>query len=291
MSAIVPELVNMATDPSVGTADLLRKALVVVRRLAVPDLVEWISGELNGYKEGDIPDYRLLRGQLKALNPINGPIPLMMPSAESTEHVTLARIHQSVPELVQLAQSKTGVFCYFSADMEHRLMRGMQVQMRPVISLSTVQIHGIVEKVRSRILEWALDLEGRGVMGEGMTFSPQEKQMVQQQHYHFGDVTGSQIQISSTGSNQTQTPTSDMDALKALIEVLRDALVRGEVAGELGDELRAELATLQAQAASPKPKWQVIKATASSIKSVLENATGSIVAAQALPYLVALLPS
>lgn len=285
MAAIVPELVNMATDPAVSTADLLRKALVVARRLAVPDLVDWIDGELNGYNMGnDIPDYRLLRGQLKALNPINGPIPLMMPTAESAEHLTLTRVRQSVPELVQLSQSKQGLFSFFPADLEHRLMQGMEVPMRPAISLSTVQIHGIVEKVRSRILEWALDLEERGVLGEGMTFTPQEKQMVPQ-HYHFGDVTGSQIQIGSNSSNQMQTKTADLDALKALIDVLHGTLDRGEVAGEPGDELRSELATLQAQAVSPKPKWHVIKATANSIKSVLENAAGGIVAAQTLPYL------
>ena len=62
MPAIVPELINMATDSSVSTTDLLRKALVVARRLAVPELVDWISGELNGYKEGNLPDYRVLRG-------------------------------------------------------------------------------------------------------------------------------------------------------------------------------------------------------------------------------------
>ncbi|WP_426339729.1 hypothetical protein ACN9MZ_26110 [Pseudoduganella sp. S-14] len=285
MAAIVPELVNMATDPTVSTTDLLRKALVVARRLAVPELIEWIDGELNGYKDSNIPAYRSLRGQLMALNPINGPIPLMMPTAESSEHMTLTKARQSIPELAQLAQSRQGVFSFFSAEIEHRLMRGMGVPMRPVISLSTVQIHGIVEKVRSRILEWALDLEGRGILGEGMTFTLQEKQMVQQMHYHFGDVNGSQIQIGSNSSTQNQAQAVDIDALKALIEVLRGAIDRNEVAGEAGDELQAELATLQAQAASPKPKWQVIKATASSIKSVLENGAGGILAAQALPYL------
>lgn len=291
MPAIVPDLVNMATDPSVSTADLLRKALVVASRLAAPELVGWISSELNGYKDGEIPEYRLLRGQLKAMNPINGLIPLMMPSAESAEQLSVAQTRQSIPELAQLAQSQTGVLCYFSSDMEHRLMQGMQVRMRPVISLSTIQIHGIVEKVRSRVLEWALDLEAKGVLGSGMTFTPREKKVVQEQHYHFGDVTGSQIQISSNGSTQAQTQAADMGALKALIEMLRGAIDRGDLAGEQCEELRADLATLQAHATSPKPKWQIIKATARSIKSILENAAGSVISEQAGPYLAALISS
>ena len=72
MPALVPELVDMASTPAVSTADLLRRALVVARRLAVPELVDWINSELNGYS-GEVPDYRKLRGQLKVMNPITAP--------------------------------------------------------------------------------------------------------------------------------------------------------------------------------------------------------------------------
>lgn len=116
-----------------------------------------------------------------------------------------------------------------------------------------------------------------------------EKKQIMPQHYHFGDVTGSQIQIGSNGSTQTQHQTGNMEALSELIEVLRDGIEQGRVVDELRDELRAELATLQAQVASPKPKWPVIKAAANSIKVVLENAAGSAIAAQALPCITALL--
>ena len=40
MPALVPELVDMASTPAVSTADLLRRALVVARRLAAPELVD-----------------------------------------------------------------------------------------------------------------------------------------------------------------------------------------------------------------------------------------------------------
>jgi hypothetical protein len=113
---------------------------------------------------------------------------------------------------------------------------------------------------------------------------------VQEQHYHFGDVSGSQIQIGSNGSNQTQTQTGgDTAALSALIDVLREVIQQGSLEVEAREELQAELATLQAQAASPKPKWAIIKATVGSIKAVLENAAGGVLSAKALPYLTALL--
>lgn len=292
MSALVPELVNAAIDASVSPGDLLRRALVVARRLAVPELVDWISSELNGYYSGEVPDYRRVQGQLMAENPINGPIPFFAPP-DMAELLSDFEVRQSVPELMQLAQSTAGIYSYFPVGIEHTLMQMMReangVTMRPALRFSTVQVQGVIEKVRSRVLEWALDLEAKGVLGKGMTFTQQEKQTVQQ-HYHFGDVSGSQIQIGSNSSNQTQTHTGgDMAALLALIELLRDAIQQGRIEAEVRDELQAELATLQAQAASPKPKWAIIKATAGSIKAVLENAAGGVLTAQALPYLTALL--
>ncbi|MBK7648578.1 MAG: hypothetical protein IPJ12_15865 [Betaproteobacteria bacterium] len=71
MPALVPELVNMASDPNVSTGDLLRRSLVVARRLNVPELVEWINSELTGFRTGEVPEYRRLRGQLVVENPYN----------------------------------------------------------------------------------------------------------------------------------------------------------------------------------------------------------------------------
>jgi hypothetical protein len=294
MPALVPELVDMASTPAVSTADLLRRALVVARRLAVPELVDWINSELTGYKSGEVPDYRQLRGQLVAENPYRGAIPFFAPP-EMAELLAGFSVRQSIPELAHLQDSETGIFSHFAADIEQTLMRMMRessgVAMRPALKFSTVQIEGLIETVRSRILDWALDLEGRGIIGEGMSFTSQEKQAVQEQHYHFGNVSGSQIQISSNGSTQTQANTTgaDLEALRGLVEALGAALDRGTVQGDAADELRAELATLKAQAASPKPKWEIIKATARTIKTVAEGAAGNILGELAKPHIQTLL--
>ncbi|MBX9936442.1 MAG: hypothetical protein K2Y10_07590 [Burkholderiaceae bacterium] len=292
MPALVPELVDMASTPTVSTADLLRRALVVARRLAVPELADWINSELTGYGSGDVPDYRQVRGQLIAKSRHHGEIPFFI-YPEIAERVTAFSMRQSIPELIQLLDSKRGIVSHLHPDMEQILMEIMQkgsgVSMRPVLMFSVVQVKGVIEIVRSHVLNWALDLEVRGITGEGMSFNQQEKQAVQQQHYHFGDVSGSQIQISSNGSTQTQANTkgTDLETLKGLIQALGAALEAAQ--GDAADELRAELATLKAQADSPKPKWEIIKATARSIKTVAEGATGNILAGLAQPHLATLL--
>jgi len=288
MPALVPELVNMASDPAVSTADLLRRALVVARRLAVAELIDWINSELTGYRLIEVPEYRQLRGQLVAENPYRGYIPLFAPP-EMAEWLQAFSVRQSVPELIHLLGGETSIATHFPAELEQRLMSKMEVAMRPALRFSKVQIEGIVETVRSRILDWALDLEGRQIIGEGMSFTPMEKRAVKEQHFHISNVSGSQIQIDSAGATQMQANTTgnDLEALKGLISALSDVLAH--TTSDAADELRAELATLKAQAASPKPKWEIIKATARSIKTVAEGAAGNILGELAKPHLAALI--
>lgn len=293
MPALVPELVNMASDPAVSTTDLLRRALVVARRLAVPELVEWISSEMNGYAYGSpVPDYRVIFGSLMAYNDVRGhDIPCSTPDDKTSIFLRKHSEHQSIPVLEQLIANGGQLVKHFPASIERQLEDSMLIPMRPKLVFSKPQVQGIVEMARNRVLDWALDLEGRGIVGEGMSFTPQEKQAVQQQHYHFGDVSGSQIQIGSSASTQTQSNTTgtDLDALQGLVEALGAALDRDTVQGDAADELRAELATLKAQAASPKPKWEIIKATARTIKTVAEGAAGNILGELGKPHVQTLL--
>lgn len=292
MPALVPELVNMASDPNVSTADLLRRALVVARRLDVPDLVDWIASELNGYR-GDVPDYRCLFGELMVFNDVRGHY-IQCETRGDPEVAAALRFHkehQSVSVLEQIAAGTGSIVRHFPLERERELMASMPIPLRPAVVFSKAQVLGIIDSARNRVLDWALDLEGRGIIGEGMSFTPQEKQAVQQQHYHFGNVSGSQIQIGSNGSTQTQANTTsiDLEALGGLVEALGAALDRGTVQGDAADELRAELATLRAQAASPKPKWEIIKATARTIKTVAEGAAGNILGELAKPHFATLL--
>lgn len=294
MPALVPELVNMASTPDVSTADLLRRSLVVARRLGVTELSAWINSELTGYTSGEVPEYRRLRGQLVAMHPYRGNVPFFLPH-EMANVLSDYDAHQSIPELIHLQGSDTGIFSHFPPDVEQTLMQVIRkssgASMRPGLTFSAVQIEGIIETVRSRILDRALDLEGRGIIGEGMSFTSQEKQTVQEQHYHFGDVSGSQIQINTKESTQTQSTATgtDLEALKELIDAFGAALDKGTLHSDVANELRAELGTLKAQANSPKPKWEIIKATARSIKTVAEAAAGNILGELAKPHVFTLL--
>lgn len=164
MPALIPELVDMASDPTVSVSDLLRRALVAARRLDVPDVVEWITSELNGYT-GDVPDYRRIRGQLEVMNPYQGPVPLQATGQADGDRLNLTSERGPIAELEPLSKIAGVLHRHFSSRLERQLMDAMNVPLRPHLMISPVQLQGIVERVRSRIPEWALDLEGRGVLG------------------------------------------------------------------------------------------------------------------------------
>lgn len=201
MTGLVPELVNAAMDPSLQTTNILRRALVIASRLHVTPLAEWLKKEMNGYSEkDDIPNYRKITGELKLNNPINGLIPFFLPS-EIAENLSSINLRLSIIELIELANGEGEIFHIFPIRQQEFLMNCMEIPMQPLCLLSKHKIKTIIEHTRNLSLEWALDLESKGIIGEGMTFSEREKRIVQEQHYHFGDVIGSQIQA---GSNQSQ---------------------------------------------------------------------------------------
>jgi hypothetical protein len=79
--------------------------------------------------------------------------------------------------------------------------------MIPTLLLGKSTIRGILDAVRNEVLRWSLELERRGVLGEGMTFSPEEKTRAAAVSYHIGtfsgvlgNVSSSQVQIGDYGA-------------------------------------------------------------------------------------------
>jgi hypothetical protein len=292
MSSLIAELIHIASDQTISTSDLLKRTLVTAKRLDVPELVDWVQSELKGYTSAEVPDYRRIRGELVIEHPKHGVIRYLMCS-DITESFVDVLIHQSISELAELGERKNDFLRYFPSGEESFLMEiiytELNVVARPAVRFSSQQINQVIEMVRTQILSVALDLEQRGVQGKGMTFTPQEKSIVQEQHYHFGNVSSSQIQINSSGTQQNSTNSNDLDSLNELIDAFNKILDLQLLDAEVIGELRAEISTLQAQARSPKPKWSIISATALSLKTIAESAAGNVLSALGQPYVSTLL--
>lgn len=284
MASLVLELQRDALDKSVSTTDLLRKALVVARKLKVTDLVEWLTHELNGYPEGlDVPEYRKLQGELKVHNPYHGWVPLMMSDVKQAELLTKRGTSQAISELDQIANGNGGmVYVRLPRDIELSLMKGMDVPLEPAVILSKTQIHGLVDKVRNTVLEWALRLEEQGITGEGMSFSAEEQRQAGSVTFHvghlgnlIGSMQDSQIQQETTGSSQSFTKTLDLEAVARVIGELRERLGEARLEPDDARQVESNLASVEAQLAAPRPNVGIIRESLRSTRAILESVAGS----------------
>lgn len=180
MNSLVLELQRDALDRSIHITDLLRKALLVSRKLKIKDIEGWINDELNGYKENLLPEYRSINGELKAFNPMRGWIPVML-GQELQEIVCQQGAFLSASQIENLAaESKSGSFLFkFSDDEAQALMKLTGHDFQPALHVPTHHLVRILDTIKTKVLEFALDLESKGILGEGMTFTKDEQQLAQ----------------------------------------------------------------------------------------------------------------
>jgi hypothetical protein len=103
MKSIVLELQHDALDSTKSITDLLRKALVVARKLNLPEFASWINGELTGYpKYDEIPSYRVLHGEIRGHDPFRGWLPVIINNPEMEKKVCQRNVGQAIAELENL---------------------------------------------------------------------------------------------------------------------------------------------------------------------------------------------
>jgi len=88
----------------------------------------------------------------------------------------------------------------------------------------------------------------------------------------------SQIQHDSPNASQTIRTGTSLDDISHFLESLREARPELALPEQVSAELDAEIATLQTQLASPKPKHTIIQEALRSVRSILEGVAGSAIA-------------
>jgi hypothetical protein len=149
MSGLILELQRDALSKSVDVSALLRKALVVSKKLDISEIQDWINAELTGYagKEIAIPAYRIIHGAVKIKNPYHGLVPL---------HYSTRSIGQPIGELdsIALARGASDLHVPFTEEIKNRLMNSMEFPLEPVLTVSPTSVVGILEAVRTEVLNW-----------------------------------------------------------------------------------------------------------------------------------------
>jgi hypothetical protein len=241
MSGLVLELQRDALNPSVSTLDILRKALVVARKLSLKDFEQWIKLELNGYPSSDVPDYRRVSAEVEGWHKINSRINSRaeMDYFKLIECFSTVCNGQPIGELIELVkntESNLSVLLnplgktYSAHSAQYHISQLIDIAdpkshpsvlLRPRertysahyidegkvhISVSTASIGNILQSVKTIILEWSLQLEEDGIIGEGMSFSDQEKQIAQKHTSEYNNCTFMNSSQQSNQSNSFNAP-------------------------------------------------------------------------------------
>lgn len=287
MTGLIIELQSDALNSDVRVSDLLRKALVISKKLSVTEIEEWIDHELNGYPLDDesVPSYREIQGEIKIFNPYHGWQPLNFGDPKMAESLSKRKIMQPIGELVSidLKNKDSHLQVPFPERIVNQLMKGMEPPaLRPTLHVSPTEIVGILEAVRNQLLLWALELEKQGIMGEGMSFSNDEKEAAGPASYqiinNIGSMQNSQLQQGTHGSTQILDINNSLEGLNDFLSVLNDSSAQLSLMREQQSELEAEIKTIQSQLESPKPKQSIISECLGSIRSILEGAAGNVTA-------------
>lgn len=182
MNGIVLELQKEAMDKNADIESLLRKSYFIARKLKLPEFEEWIQCEQEEYGKKETPEYRMIQGQLKALNPVRGWIPVVMESAIAEKAFTKTKLPNSVSELYDLYQNAESSMLVMNLPAERNKYVakccGFNTQFR--LEFGKNQIYSILSRVKNNILDWALTLEESGIVGRDYSFSEEEKKIAQE---------------------------------------------------------------------------------------------------------------
>jgi hypothetical protein len=233
MGSLVLDLQRDALDTSVELLTLLRKSLVVARKLNIQEFQLWIQSELNGYsRESKLPQYRFVYGELKCHNPINGWIPVII-DPKLHEIISKVPIFQPISQLELLLRERQSL-TIMPPGLDNLLRKYDDVPYEMAIHIDQSQVYRFLESVRNIVLEWSLKLEENGIFGEGMTFSPEEKEAAAKYDYH------SSIPIINITVNQMQESSSESQAsLEGFNNDLRNARI-ANFANQVKDNARQQ---------------------------------------------------
>lgn len=299
MKTLIQELQENCLNPKLPTLEVLRLAFSVAKKLKLNEFEKWVNAELNGYDNSvQIPPYRNISCQLKGLNHIRGEwqrIECEVP--EKGPPFSSCPIAMSIGEIEDLLEdrSNNGFLMVKLPQITERQIRDSLYGpgFRPAeigLIINPANVKGIIDKVKTLILKWALDLEETGISGVGMNFSEKEKESAKTvtitNIYHAEN----QTVIQSMNQSQVQQGTQDSlqffrqeefdpSALMKIVDEIKREVASLNLTPNQKKEIEAYLQSLIVQASSSAPQNSVIRESLQSLRNIFENMSGEVIAA------------
>jgi hypothetical protein len=262
----------------VSATTIVRKARLTARKLDLADFEKWLIRESEGYvgiANNDIPQYRQINVIPRFWNPYNGWCPILIDDPLLYDLCHTARLTETIDEVEALFQSDGKLTVSYNNELLKILRSNMDMNFEIRGFIDRAALVGIINAVKNTILDWAVDLEKAGVLGEGIGFSKEDKleaASVTQHIYaqnigNFGNVSGA-----STVTANTSNSTFFARDVKKYVQQIRDAIPA--LPQSLQRPIEAELSAIEDSAGDEKK----IKSHFQSIRNICEGAAGNLAA-------------
>jgi hypothetical protein len=278
MPTIIEQIQRDALDREVPVSSLLRRVKLAAAKLGLPQVEDWVEHELRGYT-GSVPDYRIVAGEPQVRNPYYG----WQPIGGHVEHLARRAVGESVAELESLlAESEGDLMMSFPDSVAARIneqngVRGWSC----ALSVGRNQFHGIVDRVRSAILDWAIELEKAGIAGSEFSFDADEKNKAQelQMTVNIGSIGtfGGNLGAGNV-SGDIHVSNIKVEHVSRLVDQIRAHCEDLVQAGLDRSDLEFRLKELEQQIASREPNPSTLRALLTDLRNTMTGGAGNLIA-------------
>ena len=177
MMKLLDEVVDLLSSKSGSLTDAMLKTKVLMHNIGHKDLAEWVNDELNGYNiEKTVPTYRVVPSRLvgnlrnSAWFYQDQTLPTGHLSEKQRKHFSENEMRESIHVLEEFAAKPKGHLIHpIAPELYAKLGEGLDgvwVE-RAWVQMEPTQIMNVLIEVRSRLLDFILNLRGElGNAGE-----------------------------------------------------------------------------------------------------------------------------
>lgn len=211
----VIELQKMSLNREVEVSQLLEYAYAIAYKLKDDQLIKFCSDERGGYEASEIvPPYRVIVGDVYTKNNNGNFIPVVL-SGANKEYFKVRIIKEPISYIQSIVHMEDqflsisldeGIHDFLYNEMLEMEARGLNRSIQGIVSIDCLKEKGhfyvhppflyvnrisfesILNAIRREILNWSLKLELEGILGEGLIFSVEEKEVVKSIQYNIGTV-------------------------------------------------------------------------------------------------------
>lgn len=287
MSGLIIEIQQGCLDDSISVESLLRRVKLAAAKLKLGDLEKWVDNELNGYQSNEIPEHRILQGEPVAWDPHSGWTPIQVRDGDLPDLLSTAHLFQSVGSLRDLT-SNSGNDLYrvpIAPILVSKINEAMNCPAAKIeIEIPRGGIVGVIEFVRNQVLDWSIEMEKNGVLGEGLTFNTKEIESAKtsMNTYIFGSIGNfaGNIGDGNTSGDITLT-TANTTEIRGKLQQLLDATPQLVAAGA-NDSLRATIDAAIVETEKSEPDQSKLKVLVQGLRTALAGAAGNLTAEGAM---------